>query len=238
MENNGHTIYPIAHFCSPFKSKFGIPRQGGLIEELEGTIVLEPYYRQHEALRGLEEFDYIWLIWGFSANEKDKNKESDTCTPSLTVRPPRMGGNIRMGVFATRSPFRPNGLGLSSVRISRIEWECKDGPVIHVLGADLMDGTPIYDMKPYLKQTDCHVESHGGFTERHEWKLLDVVFDNETEEALSEEERKILSHILELDPRPHYQNDKERTYGMTFGRYDIHFKVDGNVLRVSSIVIH
>ena len=160
-------IKPIARFRSPFTSKFGIPKQAGLVEELEGQIVFEPEYRNPDALRGIEGFDYLWLIWEFSANKHRAN--------SPVVRPPVLGGNEKMGVFATRSPFRPNNIGLSSVRLSRVEWDGTNGPIIHVKGADLMDGTPIYDIKPYVVYADSHPDARSGFVDTRKWKRLEVV---------------------------------------------------------------
>ena len=160
-------IQPIAHFRSPFDTKFGIPRQSGVVDRLAGQIVFEPEYRDAIALRGIEAYDYLWLIWEFSANSHESG--------SLTVRPPRLGGNRRMGVFATRSPFRPNRLGLSSVKLSQVEWSTAEGPVLHVLGADLMNGTPIYDIKPYVAYTDSHEGARSGFVDDHQWQPLRVV---------------------------------------------------------------
>lgn len=218
-------ILPIAYFRSPLKSKFGIPRQSGLVSELVGTIEMVPEYRHEEALRGLEEFDYAWLIWEFSENRSAEKR--------LTVRPPRLGGNRRMGVFATRSPFRPNNLGLSCVRIVGIEQDAARGPVIHVAGADLMDGTPIYDIKPYLAYVDSHAEARGGFTDSHQWQRLQVTLPEGLLAAgiFSDEEREALREALALDPRPHYHEDG-RTYGMPFGGYDIRFHVSEGVLYV------
>lgn len=217
------TIEPVAIFHSPFSSKFGIPRQSGLVDELRGRIVFEESYRDANALRGLDDFDYLWLIWGFSANKVHDGK-------SLTVRPPRLGGNERVGVFASRSPFRPNGLGLSSVRIVDI-----DKTDIIVSGADLMDGTPIYDIKPYLPYVDAHTDARGGFTDKRQWHRLDVVIPESVSVRLSNQEAKELKEILALDPRPHYQNDPTRVYGMPFDGNDIHFKVDNGVLTVLGI---
>lgn len=217
------SIEPIAFFHSPFSSKFGIPRQSGLVEELTGRIVFEPKYRDVNALRGLSGFDYIWLIWGFSANQSSKGT-------SLTVRPPRLGGNERVGVFASRSPFRPNGLGLSSVKIKNI-----DGTDIIVSGADLMDGTPIYDIKPYLPYVDSHPNAKGGFTDSREWKKLNVDIPDSIRKDLTEEQVEELSGILSLDPRPHYQKDPDRIYGMPFYRHDIHFRVEGDTLIIIDI---
>ena len=216
-------IQPIAYFRSPMKSKFGIPRQSGLVSELTGCIVFEPAYRRMEAIHGLEDFDYLWLIWEFSANGQQT---------SLTVRPPRLGGNKRMGVFATRSPFRPNGLGLSCVRIDSIVDDQKQGPLIYVKGADLMDGTPIYDIKPYVAYADSHPEARSGFVDKTEWQELEVVMPEALCAHFSDEEQVSLRKILALDPRPRYQEDPERVYGMPFADYDVRFKVSGQVLTV------
>ena len=217
-------IQPIAFFHSPMKSKFGIPRQSGLVSELTGRIVFEPEYRKMEAVRGLECFDYLWLIWEFSGNSEAKK--------TLTVRPPRLGGNRRMGVFATRSPFRPNNLGLSCVRIDRIEEDAQFGPVIYVKGADLMDGTPIYDIKPYVTYADSHPEARSGFVDEEEWQELDVIIPEDIQALLTTDELETLRKVLALDPRPRYQDDPERVYGMPFGDYDIRFKVVGRLLTV------
>lgn len=217
-------IQPIAYFRSPLKSKFGIPRQSGLVSELTGSIVFEPAFRQMDALRGLEDFDYMWLIWEFSANSEAKK--------SLTVRPPRLGGNRRMGVFATRSPFRPNNLGLSCVRIDRIEEDAKLGPVIYVKGADLMDDTPIYDIKPYVTYADSHPEARSGFVDQSAWQELQVEIPESVSLRFSQEELASLTHLLALDPRPRYQDNPQRIYGMPFGSLDVRFQVEGRVLRV------
>ena len=221
-------IRPIAYFRSPMKSKFGIPRQSGLVSELAGSIVFEPTYRRMEAVRGLEDFDYLWLIWEFSENSPSE---------SLTVRPPRLGGNKRMGVFATRSPFRPNNLGLSCVQIDRIEEDKRLGPVIYVKGADLMDGTPIYDIKPYVTYADSHSEARSGFVDQSAWQELEVVVPEEVSTLFSADEMASLRQVLALDPRPRYQEDPERIYGMPFGRYDIRFKVAGHVLTVVKAIL-
>ena len=225
------TINPIGYFHSPLTTKFGIPRQSGLANNLEGYISFEPPYRHAEGLRGLEDFDFIWLIWEFSENH---HEERNSQRLSLTVRPPLLGGNTRMGVFATRSPFRPNHLGLSSVRIRQIEWDTAEGPIIHVTGADLMDGTPIYDIKPYLPYADCHPEARGGFTDNHVWQKLQVVIPDQVQESLSSEDLHTLHELLELDPRPQYHDDPERVYGMTFRGQDYHFRVSQGVLTVIS----
>lgn len=221
-------IEPIAYFHSPFHSKFGIPKQSGLVEELEGSIVFCPEYRNADALRGLDEFDYLWLIWGFSANKH--------AATSLVVRPPLLGGNEKMGVFATRSPFRPNALGLSSVRISRIETDTTRGPVITVVGADLMDGTPIYDIKPYIPYADSHPEAKGGFTDTHVICRLTVVIPDCFHHLFSQSQLQALYKVLELDPRPHYHKSGQKEYGMPYMDYDVHFTVNDGVLTVTDVV--
>ena len=218
-------IRPIAFFHSPLKSKFGIPRQSGLVSELTGRIVFEPSFRQAEAIRGLEDFDYLWLIWGFSANPPSNEA-------SLTVRPPRLGGNRRMGVFATRSPFRPNPLGLSCVRLDRVENNGHEGPVIYVKGADLMDGTPIYDIKPYVVYADSHPEAKSGFVDQTAWKTLTVEIPDHLAKLFSAEDLETLRQTLSLDPRPSYHDDPQRIYGMPFGDYDVRFRVEDNTVTV------
>ena len=220
-------IEPIAYFHSPFHSKFGIPKQSGLVEELEGSIVFCPEYRNADALRGLDEFDYLWLIWGFSANKH--------AATSLVVRPPLLGGNEKMGVFATRSPFRPNALGLSSVRISRIETDTTRGPVITVVGADLMDGTPIYDIKPYIPYADSHPEAKGGFTDTHAICRLTVVIPDCFHHLFSQSQLQAIYKVLELDPRPHYHKSGQKEYGMPYMDYDVHFTVNDGVLTVTDV---
>lgn len=222
------TITPIAHFHSPFASKFGVPKQSGLAPDLRGTIVFEPEWRNADALRGIEEFDYLWLIWAFSANRHQ--------AVSPVVRPPVLGGNVRMGVFATRSPFRPNPLGLSSVKLDHVEWATSKGPVIHVMGADLMDGTPIFDIKPYVAYADCHEGVRSGFVDSHPMQRLTVVVPPEMETTLGADATAVLRQVLALDPRPHYQNDANKTYGMPFEGRDVRFTVQGNVLTVVEIV--
>ena len=222
-------IKPIARFHSPFSSKFGIPKQAGLVAELEGQIVFEPEYRNADALRGMDGFDYLWLIWEFSANKHKAN--------SPVVRPPVLGGNEKMGVFATRSPFRPNNIGLSSVRISWIEWESSRGPVIHVKGADLMDGTPIYDIKPYVVYADCHPEARSGFVDSRKWDRLEVVIPDEVNrrllsDGLTPHQIDVLMDVLAQDPRPHYQKNPDKVYGMPYEGKDIHFSVSENILIV------
>jgi len=220
-------ILPIAYFHSPLTSKFGIPRQSGLVSELTGTIVFEPDYRQADGVRGLEDFDYLWLIWEFSDN-KDAKK-------GLTVRPPRLGGNRRMGVFATRSPFRPNNLGLSCVRIDHIELHAQLGPVIHVKGADLMDGTPIYDIKPYVTYADSHPEARSGFVDESEWQELSVKIPDAISTQFTSTELQSLRRLLALDPRPRYHDDESRIYGMAFAGRNVRFRVEGRELTVISI---
>lgn len=227
-------IEPIAHFCSPFTSKFGIPRQAGIVPELRGQIVFEPKYRNADALRGMEQFDYLWIIWGFSSRKEEGvgRKENSAMTFHPTVRPPLLGGNERRGVWATRSPFRPNGLGLSSVRIDRIE-----NGVIHVLGADLMDGTPIYDIKPYLEYVDSHTGVRSGFVDERQWQRLEVVMSEELRELFAPDELKALLATLEQDPRPQYHDDPQRIYGMPFGGRDVRFRVEGQRLLVVQVTV-
>ena len=220
---------PIAHFRSPFKSKFGVPKQAGLVAELEGEVVFEPEYRNADALRGIEGFDYLWLIWEFSANRH--------AAKSPVVRPPVLGGNEKVGVFATRSPFRPNNIGLSSVRLSHVEWESSRGPVIHVKGADLMDGTPIYDIKPYVVYADCHPEARSGFVDERKWNKLQVEISDTVKtfllsQGMTEEKIGILKEVLAQDPRPHYQKDPHKVYGMPYEGMDIHFTVCNQILTV------
>lgn len=208
----------IATIQSDFPTKFGIPRQSGLAEDLKARIIFEPEYRVAEAVRGLEGFSYIWLIWQFSQSvRKDW---------SPTVRPPRLGGNQRMGVFATRSPFRPNALGLSSVKLIKIQYDGEWGPTLWVSGADLMDKTPIYDIKPYLPYADSHPEAKGGFTDCSEGRQLQVSFPRELLERIDEDRRQGLIQSLKQDPRPSYQKDPGRIYGFFFGGREIKFRVD------------
>lgn len=217
----------IAHIHTDFKTKFGVPRQSGLVDGLEAKIVFEPQYRNADALRGLEGFSHIWLLWDFSEAHKAEGEWSPT------VRPPRLGGNKRMGVFATRSPFRPNNIGLSSVRVSKIELNTPEGPVIYVEGADLMDGTPILDIKPYLPFTDCHPEATGGYTDQtRQQEPLEVEIPKEVTRLFSEKQLRGLQQILASDPRPHYIQDNTRVYAMEYGIHEVKFTVDGNHLTV------
>ncbi|MCR4773015.1 MAG: tRNA (N6-threonylcarbamoyladenosine(37)-N6)-methyltransferase TrmO [Prevotella sp.] len=220
-------IQPIAHFVSPFPDKFGIPKQSGLVEELRGEIVFESQYRNPEALRGMEDFDFLWLIWGFSANKH--------AATNATVRPPLLGGNERVGVFASRSPFRPNGLGLSSVRITGLELDTPRGPIIHVAGADLMNGTPIYDIKPYVAYADSHPDVRSGFVDSHPIKRLDVEIPDDVASVFPPDDLEALRKVLALDPRPHYHDDASKVYGMFYASYNVRFMVDGNKLVVKDI---
>ena len=221
------TIQVIARMRSDFPTKFGIPRQSGLVEELESTIVFEPAFRNPDALRGIEEFTHLWLIWQFS--------ECVRSDWSPTVRPPRLGGNTRMGVFATRSPFRPNSLGLSSVRLLGVEKTEELGTVLHVAGADLMDGTPIFDIKPYIPYGDSHPDATGGFTDSVERVLLEIDFPSELLQKVPENKRQALIGILSHDPRPSYQQDSNRIYGVTFADQNIRFSVNNNKLIVIDV---
>ena len=221
-------ITPIAHIRTDFPEKFGIPRQPGVVEELKGRIVFEPEYRNPDMIRGLEEFSHIWLIWEFSENLD----ETGNARWSPTVRPPRLGGNDRLGVFATRSPFRPNPIGLSVVKIEKISEDKGIGPVIRVLGADMVDGTPIYDIKPYIPYADSISEAKGGFTDDMEYKTLKVEWELED---IPGDVKDSLEKILSNDPRPHYQNDPDRVYGMSYAGYEVKFKVTGEVLTVLSV---
>lgn len=220
-------IEPIAYFRSPFVTKFGVPKQSGLVENLMGTIEFVPQHRNVDALRGMEEFDYLWLIWEFSANRH--------APISPVVRPPLLGGNRKVGVFASRSPFRPNRLGLSSVRISEIELDTTRGPLIHVLGADLMDGTPIYDIKPYVVYADSHPEARSGFVDKNAIRWLEVVVPDAVAAHYSSDELAALRKVLSLDPRPHYQDNPEKVYGMMYAGKDVKFRVEGDVLTVVEV---
>lgn len=211
----------IAHIRTPFKTKFGIPRQSGVAPQVRGEIVFEPEYRVPDAVRGIDGYSHLWLLWMFSESVTDKW--------SPTVRPPRLGGNVRMGVFATRSPFRPNPIGLSSVELERVEYTADRGPVLIVRGADLMDGTPIFDIKPYIAYADAHPEAKGGFTDSVTFKKLSVVLPENA--AVPEG----LESVLENDPRPRYQDDPDRVYGMEYAGCEIKFKVTGDTLTVISI---
>lgn len=234
MERNHHTnvdeeriMRPVAHIRSDFPGKFGIPRQSGLVPALQATIVFCPEYRNADALRGLEEFSHIWLIWEFSGAIRENW--------SPTVRPPRLGGNVRKGVFATRSPFRPNPIGLSCVKLESIEWKTAEGAVIHVSGGDLMDGTPIFDIKPYIPMGDCYPEAVGGFSDKHRNDRLQVQIPEKWKTVIPGEHLEALTGVLENDPRPAYQDDPERIYGFPFAGMEVKFRVNGNVLEVCEI---
>lgn len=220
-------IRPIAHIRSDFAEKFGIPRQSGLVESLEAQVVFQPEFRNPDALRGIEGFSHLWLIWEFSQARREGF--------SPTVRPPRLGGNQRLGVFATRSPFRPNAIGLSSVKLNGIEETAHLGTVLHVSGADLLDGTPIFDIKPYLPYTDAHPDATSGFTQSYTGYHLEVIFPPDLLEQVPPDLRPALTGVLAQDPRPSYQDDPERVYGMAFGGLEVKFKVCEKTLAVVSV---
>lgn len=217
----------IAHISTDFSTKFGVPRQSGLVEEIKGEIVFEEEFRNPDAFRGLADFSHIWILWQFSQAVRE--------TWSPTVRPPMLGGNKRVGVFATRSPFRPNSIGLSSVKLERIEYTADRGPVLHVSGCDLMNGTPIYDIKPYLAYTDSHPQASGGFTENTVDRSVSVEIGEEFLESVPQEKRQALIDVLAADPRPSYQNDPNRVYGFVYAGLEVRFTVGDGVLKVVSI---
>ena len=221
------SIRVIARMKSDFPTKFGIPRQSGLVEDLHSTIIFEPEFRNPDALRGIEEFSHIWLIWQFSEAVRQEW--------SPTVRPPRLGGNVRMGVFATRSPFRPNNLGLSSVKLLGVEQTKEYGTVLHVAGADLMDGTPIFDIKPYIPYGDSHPEATGGFTDQAKDFILNVQFPQHLLELIPQEKQAAAIGVLSHDPRPSYQKQADRVYGLNFAGFDIRFQVSDNTLTVLEV---
>ena len=225
-KTDGETVAlsPIAHIRTGFSAKFGIPRQSGLVDSLTGRIVFRPEYRIPAAVRGLSDFSHIWLIWHFTEAVRDGWRP--------TVRPPRLGGNTRVGVFATRSPFRPNNLGLSCVRLCGIDWEDPEGPVLLVSGVDMLDGTPIFDIKPYVPVADCHPEAAEGYTAETRTHALYVTFDGGVDRDLPPEDREAIVGILENDPRPGYDDDPEKEYGLTFDGYDVGFFVEGERVRV------
>jgi len=225
MEEQTH-LKPIAYMHSEFPQKFGVPRQSGLVEALRGSVIFEPEYRNPDALRGIEGFSHLWLIWGFHQAARE--------TWSPTVRPPRLGGNERMGVFATRSPFRPNPLGLSCVRLEGVDLHTPQGPVLRVAGADLVDGTPIYDLKPYVPYADCRPEATEGFAPAPE-KGLTVELSPELAERVPPDRLEALKGVLSCDPRPHYQDDPSRVYGMSFAGLEVKFTVAGETLTVTNV---
>lgn len=222
------SLIVVAKIYTEFSDKFGIPRQSGLVSSLRGEIVFEPEFRSMDAVRGLEEFSHIWLLWEFSKAKKENI--------SLTVTPPRLGGKVKKGVFATRAPYRPNGIGLSSVRLEKIYFDEKRGPVLVVSGADLLDGTPIYDIKPYLPYTDAHPEAKGSFAELHKADKIKVVFPDEIRMKLPVELQEKVVGVLEQDPRAAYNKKTDYVYGMAFDGYDIRFTVEDEVLYVKDIV--
>lgn len=221
-----YSMQVIARMRSDFSSKFGVPRQSGIVESLRSTIVFEPEFRNADALRGIEGFSHLWLVWVFDRAVRDQW--------SPTVRPPRLGGNTRMGVFATRSPFRPNPIGLSCVKLESVE-QTADGPVLHILGADLVDGTAILDIKPYIPYADCHVDAIGGFAAAPAGAVLDVVIPDDLLEQIPADRRETLRGVLAQDPRPHYQDDPHRIYGFGFAGMEVRFRVDGDTLTVVEI---
>ena len=219
---------PIAHIRSDFPTKFAVPRQAGLVEDLQAMVVFEPEYRVPEAFRGIDGFSHLWLIWEFSKNKRE--------SWSPTVRPPRLGGNQRLGVFATRSPFRPNPIGLSCVKLERVELDTPDGPVLHVSGADLVDGTPIFDVKPYIPYADCRPEASGGFAGAAPEGRVRVDIPPELLARVPEDRRAALAGVLAQDPRPSYQSDPARGYGMAFGGVEVKFSVNGETLTVQELL--
>lgn len=225
--SEGLTIKPIGWVESDFTTKFGVPRQSGLVQELQARILFHPEFRVAEAFRGIEGFSHLWLLWDFSENHREGW--------SPTVRPPRLGGNKRLGVFATRSPFRPNPIGLSCVKLERVELDSPEGPVLYISGADLMNNTPIFDIKPYVPYADAYPQAEGGFTDRSSWQKLTVVLPDELRKKLPPEKVAGLVGVLETDPRPQYQHDPARVYGMEFGGYEIKFTVEETTLTVAAV---
>lgn len=223
---HAYPIEPVAHIRTPFAEKFGIPRQSGLVDDVKGTVVFEPEYRDLDALRGIEAFSHLWLVWGFS--------EVEPGAFAPVVRPPRLGGNEKRGVFASRSPFRPNRLGLSVVRLDGIEATESEGTVLRVSGVDLLDGTPIYDVKPYLPYADSIPDAVGGFAQDPDEGVLDVTCPPELEELLGDDLVAVRG-VLARDPRPAYHHDEGREYGMSYGRWSVRFKVDGDALSITSV---
>jgi len=218
----------IARLRCDFPTKFGLARQSGLNEDVKGQIVFEKAYRNPDAVRGIEDFSHLWLIWGFSVPEKDNW--------SATVRPPRLGGNERVGVFATRSPFRPNPLGLTVVKLEKVDYEAADAPVLHISGADMMDNTEIYDIKPYIPYADIRPDAEGSFAEEHKNDRLNVIADENILSAVPEDKHPALLKALSLDPRPAYQNDSDRVYGFLYAGWDVRFTVENGTLTVKEIV--
>lgn len=244
-EGNLYEMRVIAHIHTAFRSKFGIPRQSGLVTETQAEIVFLPEYRNPDALRGMEGYSHLWLIWQFSQSmhtkrERPEMRDTDRNGRgawSPTVRPPRLGGNTRMGVFATRSPNRPNAIGLSSVELERVELHTARGPVLHVRGADMLDGTPIFDIKPYLAFTDSHPDAVCGFADEKKDDALQVSFPPELAQRLAPCDRDTVCALLAADPRPSYQNDPGRVYGMTYGGYEVKFTVENGLLSVVDVEV-
>lgn len=227
LEGEIKRVKIIARIQTDFPEKFGIPRQSGLVKELKGRIVFEPEYRNPEAVRGLEEFSHIWLLWKFSESKKEHW--------SATVKPPRLGGKKRVGVFASRSPYRPNDIGLSCVRLERLEITEQEGPVLQVSGVDLMDGTPIYDIKPYIPLSDCHPEASEGYTEKTRQHKLSVDFPQKLLEIYPKEQQAAILGVLSEDPRPAYVQDEERIYGIAYAGYNVRFRIAGDLVRVYGV---
>lgn len=225
--SENHILRPIAYIHTDFKQKFGIPRQSGLVNELQAYIVFEPEFRRAEAVRGLEGFSHLWLIWEFSKTRVNEFRP--------TVRPPRLGGNTRVGVFASRAPYRPNGLGLSCVKLTGIDLDAPEAPVLTVSGADLLDGTPIYDIKPYIPVADCHPEASEGYTAETRTHRLQVVFPQEFLDKVPTEKRSALEGVLACDPRPGYEDAPETVYGLSFAGMDVGFRVENGILTVTRV---
>ncbi|WP_455719082.1 tRNA (N6-threonylcarbamoyladenosine(37)-N6)-methyltransferase TrmO [Agathobacter sp.] len=223
-------IEPVAIMHTGFGEKFGIPRQSGLVPKAMGQIILEPKYRNPDALRGIEEFSHLWIIWGFSKNKVEK------FTP--LVSPPRLGGKEKRGVFATRSPFRPNGMGLSSVKLEKVDWNTSKGPVVYVSGVDMLDGTPVYDIKPYLAYADSHEDAVDGFAGEHRWDKVSVSWqDDQVRSQLTEEQAVAVEHILAQDPRAAYNKEKDYIYGMRYEDFDVRFIADADEKRIEIVDI-
>ncbi len=225
-------MHIIAHVRNDFSTKFGVPRQSGLVQEVESRVVFEPEYRVAEALRGIEDFSHLWLVWGFHEAKRGGGKDG---VWQPTVRPPRLGGNTRLGVFATRSPFRPNPIGLSCVKLLRVEEDPQLGHVLVVSGADMMDGTPVYDVKPYIPYADCHPEATGGFTDQTQKRQVEVVIPEKWLAIIPADKVEALRGVLHQDPRPAYHDDPARVYGFGFADMEVRFRVDGDVLTVCEV---
>lgn len=225
--NENLTLKPVAHIRTDFNEKFGVPRQSGIVDSVVGTIVFQKEFRDGQAIRDIEVFSHLWLLWGFSENEQRW---------SHTVRPPKIGGNKRVGVFASRSPFRPNPIGLSSVKILSVSYDKNYGPVIFVSGADMVDGTPIYDIKPYLPYTDCHIDASGGFSVDKKDAMTDVIFAEGTKDLLPLDVEKIIVDLLSQDPHPSYKKDENRIYNLSYGKFDVKFMHRENSIIICKII--